>query len=252
MGKPYYARIALLGIAVYLFIEAVILVVTLVYEPSEAWYPFLVGGLALAGGATIYFVHPWGLLVGLMGGLFGILFSMDSIGENLSSPDSFLDFAYRPVFWLAGTILVLTGSIGGLVQHFRGYTGASGPGVVTKAAIGLLGVVAGLSLYSAILTVAGIDHVSRADKEGATMLTASVWRFDREVLAAASGGTTKIVVKNNDLNLHTFTVDSLDIDVKVGPRGERLVLLDSPRAGAYEFRCRITGHERMRGTLRVE
>ena len=69
--KPFYTRIALLGIGMYLFIEAVILVVTLVTEPSEWAYACIVGGIALALGAVIYFVRPWGLIVGVLGGLFG-------------------------------------------------------------------------------------------------------------------------------------------------------------------------------------
>jgi len=252
MRTPYYTRIALLGIGLYLLIEAVILVATVVYTPSELWYPFLVGGLALAGGLAILFVRPWGLVVGLLGGLVGVMFSLDSIGENLSSPDSFLDFAYRPVFWGGGTILVLTGTIGGLVQHFRGRTSARGPAMVTKAAIGLLAVVAALSVYSAALTISGVDHVSAADKQGATILTANALRYDLDTLAASPGGRTKIVVKNDDPARHTFTVDALGIDVELGPRDERLILLDSPPPGTYEFRCRITGHERMKGILRVE
>jgi hypothetical protein len=60
--KPYYTRIALLGIAMYLFIEVVILIVTLIFEPSEWAYACIVGGIAGALGAVIYFVRPWGLL----------------------------------------------------------------------------------------------------------------------------------------------------------------------------------------------
>jgi uncharacterized membrane protein len=79
----------------------------------------IVGGLAGAIGAVISFVRPWGQVVGVLGGLVGILFSMNGLGDNLSSPDSFFDFAYRPVIGLAAIIFVLGGSTAGLVQHFR-------------------------------------------------------------------------------------------------------------------------------------
>lgn len=252
MHKPYYTRVALLGIALYLFIETVILVATLLFLPfSELWYPFLVGGLIVAGGAAIYFWHPWGLVVGLVGGLVGILFSLDSIGENLSSPDSFLDFTYRPVFWAAGTVFVLIGSTAGLVQHVRHRTDLNGPRRASLAAGGLVVAVAIVAAYSAVATVAGIDHVSAADKRGAVILTAHNTKFDLDVVHAPAGGAATIVVRNEDPVVHTFTVDALGIDVKVGPRSEKLIKLAGVPAGMFAFRCRITGHSNMRGTLTV-
>jgi uncharacterized membrane protein YeaQ/YmgE (transglycosylase-associated protein family) len=75
--KPYYTRIALLGIAMYLFIEVVILIVTLIFEPSEWAYACIVGGIAGALAAVIYFVRPWGLIVGVLFGLLGIAFAIE-------------------------------------------------------------------------------------------------------------------------------------------------------------------------------
>ena len=43
MCKPFYTRIALLGVAMYLTIELIILVATLTLLPSsDLWYPLLV------------------------------------------------------------------------------------------------------------------------------------------------------------------------------------------------------------------
>ncbi len=182
--KPYYTRIALLGIAMYLFIEVVILIVTLIFEPSEWAYACIVGGIAAAVGAVIYFVHPWGLIVGVLFGLLGIAFAMDGLGDNLSSPDSFLDFAYRPVVGLAAAIFVLGGSSAGLVQHVRGRTSTSGPTSVTRAVEGVLGFVVILSVFSAVVTVAGVNGVSAADKLGATTITAQVTKYDTDSLTA--------------------------------------------------------------------
>lgn len=249
---PYYTRIALLGIAMYLFIEVVILIVTLIFEPSEWAYACIVGGIVGAVGAVICFVRPWGLIVGVLGGLFGILFAIDGLGDNLSSPDSFLDFAYRPVIGLAAATFVLGGSLAGLVQHVRGRTSTSGPANVTRAVKGVLGLVAILSITSAVLTVAGVHGVSVADKQGATTITAHATKYDTDTLAAGTDGTTTFVFRNDDPIIHTFTIDALDIDVKVGPRSEKLFELKSPKPGTYGFYCRITGHEeQMHGTLTV-
>jgi hypothetical protein len=250
--KPYYTRIALVGIAMYLFIEFVILIVTLIFEPSEWAYACIVGGIAGAIGAVIYFVRPWGLIVGVLFGLVGILFAIDGLGDNLSSPDSFLDFAYRPVIGLAAAIFVLGGSSAGLVQHVRGRTSTSGPANVTRAVTAVLGLVAVLAIFSAILTVAGVNGVSAADRQGATTITAHATKYDTDSLMAPAAGTTKFVFKNDDPIIHTFTIAALNIDVKVGPRSEKLFELTSPNPGTYGFYCRITGHgEQMHGTLTV-
>ncbi len=251
--RSYYTRIALLGIAMYLLIEVVILVVNLILEPSEWAYAVVVGGIAGAIGAVIYFVRPWGLIVGVLGGLVGILFAIDGLGENLSSPDSFFDFAYRPIIGLAAAIFVLGGSIAGLVQHVRRRTSTSGPASVTRAVKGVLGLVAILSIASAVLTVAGVHRVSAAEKVGAITITAHGLKYDTDTLIAAVNGTTKFLFKNDDPIIHTFTIAALDVNVKVGPRSEALFELHSPTSGSYVFYCRISGHEDlMHGTLTVQ
>jgi uncharacterized cupredoxin-like copper-binding protein len=116
----------------------------------------------------------------------------------------------------------------------------------------VLGLVAILSISSAILTVAGVHGVSAADKQGATTITAHVTKYDTDTLMATANGTTKFVFSNDDPIVHTFTIDALNIDVKVGPRSEKLFELQSPKPGTYAFYCRITGHsEVMHGTLTV-
>lgn len=252
MNRPYHTRLVLLGVALYIMIAAVILGVALVLEPSEWEYPLIVAGIVLAFAVPVFFWHPWGLAVGGIGGIVSLMFAADGLSENLSSPDSFMDFAYRLVFCGAATILILWGSVGGLVQHFRSRTGQPAPAVVPKLVFGLLVVVASLSFASVVLTFMNRDTVSAADREGAVTLRARFWKFDTARLAIPREGTTKILVRNRDAVVHTFTVPALGIDVKVGPRGEKLAVFDSPAPGTYEFVCTITGHDSMVGALVVE
>ncbi len=240
MERPYWTRIALLGIGVYLFIELVILVATLVIGPrDQVWYPCLVGGIVLVFGALIYFVRPWGLIPGILGGLVGIPFTLDSLSSNLSSPDSFFDFAYRPFFWPVGTVFVLVGCVMGLVQHFRHRESDGGPRLFNRAAVGLLAALALVAVYSAIWTIAGIDRVSAADKQGAIILTARDWEYSLDTIHASSTGTTRIVVKNTDGIIHTFTIAALGINVKLGPWDEKVVDIVAPQPGSYLFRCTV-------------
>ena len=160
--KPYYTRIALLGVAMWLSTAALNVIANLIFVPEWWLYGVVVGGIFGAIGAAIYFVRPWGLIVGVLGGLVAILFSTDGIGDNLSSPDSFFDFAYRPIIGFAASVLLLGGSVAGLVQHVRGRTSTNGPSNVTLAGKGILGLVVIVSILPAVLTVAGIDPIGRA------------------------------------------------------------------------------------------
>jgi hypothetical protein len=251
MSIPFYTRIALLGLGIYLAFVVGLFAVTLALQPSEWEYPLIVGGIAGGVALTIYLWRPWGLVVGIAVGLIGITFSLDSFSENVGSPDSFFDFAYRPVFALAGTLLLLGGSSAGAVQHFRHRTSTQGPRPVVAAVFGVLAVVVILSVTSAILTFSGVDKISAAEREGATTISAVDFKFDQSSLGVSSEGTARLVLSNRDFIVHTFTIEELDVDTKIGPRGERFVVLKSPPPGTYQFFCRITGHEAMRGTLHV-
>ncbi len=252
MNRPYYTRLALLGLCLYLSFVVLLLALSLALQRSEWVYPCVVGSIALALIAAVYFWQPWGLVVGLVAGLIGIPFSLDGVRDNLSSPNSFIDFAYRPVVALAGTLLLITGCSLGLVQHFRKRTSTEGPRIVSYGVAGLLGIVAVLCLYSVVLTFTDVESVSAADKQGATLVTARDFKFDTANLSAKASGETRFVVRNRDYIVHTFTIDGLGIDSKVGPKGEILVVLDAPEAGRYTFHCSVPGHESMRGTLVVE
>jgi uncharacterized cupredoxin-like copper-binding protein len=116
---------------------------------------------------------------------------------------------------------------------------------------GILGVIAVLGVVSAVMTVANFGGVSAAADEGATIVTAKKTEFDVESIEGRAGQEVRIVVKNKDPFLHTFTIDDLDIDQKVSPGGEELIEFEAP-AGSYEFICRIVGHEEdMKGTLTI-
>jgi plastocyanin len=65
-------------------------------------------------------------------------------------------------------------------------------------------------------------------------------------------GTVTVVVENDDLFWHTFTIEDLDVDVRVPVKGTRRVTFDA-EPGTYEITCAIPGHTAagMEGTLVV-
>jgi len=76
-------------------------------------------------------------------------------------------------------------------------------------------------------------------------------RFSPRTLDARQGRIT-VRMANHDLFWHTFTIDKLDVDVRVPVGGARRVTFTAA-PGTYEFYCAIPGHKRagMHGTFTV-
>lgn len=75
--------------------------------------------------------------------------------------------------------------------------------------------------------------------------------FSTTELTADSGQVT-VVVDNQDVWWHTFTIDALDVDLQVPSSSKRQVTFTAA-PGTYTFYCAIPGHDLlgMRGTLTV-
>jgi plastocyanin len=115
---------------------------------------------------------------------------------------------------------------------------------MSGAGAGLLAVI----VIGGLLAGGGTRPRSRP---GDLVLQADNTAFSRSRLEAHRQNIV-IVLANHDLFWHTFTIDSLDVDLKVPVEGERTVAFSAP-PGRYQFYCRIPGHSSagMRGTLIV-
>ncbi|MCI0816132.1 MAG: cupredoxin domain-containing protein, partial [Chloroflexi bacterium] len=67
-----------------------------------------------------------------------------------------------------------------------------------------------------------------------------------------AGQAVTLIVKNDDLSVHTFTVHELGINEVVIGGSEKLIAIAAADPGNYEIVCEIPGHEAMTGTLVVE
>jgi len=151
----------------------------------------------------------------------------------------------------------LVACLAGFIQYFRGAVASDVSPIVMTVLRGIAAVVfvaAGISLVLTVINAA--DSVSAEDKAGALEVSAKHTEWSVEMLDADAGQPIRILVKNDDPILHTFTIkDSdrgIDIDVKVGPWAEELVEIEALDAGAYGFICRVEGHEEdMTGVLTV-
>jgi uncharacterized cupredoxin-like copper-binding protein len=250
-GRDSYVTSALFGIAIYLVGVAIITVAILTVVPDQVYFALIFGVPAAVAGFVIARFRRWGLLFGLLAAAFGLLAVSEGADIYLTTPQSFFDFGLA-LFSIVGLIIVLAACLAGSIQYFRHNVGEA-PGRLPAALKGVAAILGVLAVISAILTVLQIEDVPAADAQGATILQAKEAKWDIMQIDAEAGGQIRIVVRNTDPILHTFTIDDLDIDERIGPWTERLIVIENPEARIYGYICRIPGHEKdMSGAIVVE
>lgn len=248
--RPYYTRLALRGLALYMVSIVIFTFAAIVGTIGDLGFviPFMLVPGLISGAAIIYW-KPWGLIVATLLGIFGLLFFAAGNSLSFVSPQAFFDFA-GILFMTFGLLIMVIGCIVSLVQHFRSTPRMDDNPTFSKAVTGIAGVISVLAVISLVITIGGIGGVSAADEEGAEIVIAKKTKFDRDTIEVKTDG--KVVFKNKDGFLHTFTVDEINIDSKVGPRGEKLITFKDAKPGTYEYYCKVTGHEEdMSGTLTI-
>lgn len=198
--------------------------------------PFVAVPLLVA--AALWHVGPRAALAGVVTGL-GLLAAAALLAPDaLAHPDSFFDF-FPLASTLVGAALTVAGSAAAM-RH-RGATDRPGAGwSPAERAVALAAVVAMLVLggVSAALTVRGQHTVSALDRFAAEPVAMVGFEFAPAALTVRAGEEARFVVRNEDLALHTFTVDQFDVDVIVKPRREALVRFTPEHPGVYQLYCR--------------
>jgi uncharacterized cupredoxin-like copper-binding protein len=244
-----YVSTALFGIGLYLVAIVLIAVAILIALPSDIYYAFLFGLPAIAVAFVLLAVRRWGLLVSLVGAVIGLLLLTEGADIYLTTPESFFDFTIT-LFGLVGILIALGASLAGTVQHFRQSVNAGASVPVAVKGIGMALVL--LAALSLILTVSQTGDVSATEAEGAIVITADEAKYDVKLVEARPGEDVRILVRNTDPIMHTFTIHDLDIDYRIGPWSEKLIILEGLDARIYGFICRIPGHELdMTGAIQV-
>ena len=190
-------------------------------------------------------------MLGAIAGLVGTgLFYGPFLIISASNVNSVFDFGAAVVATVA-SLMVLVGSVVALVQLLR-YSARTEAKPWEQNVLRAAGaVVVVIVAISAIATLASRDTVAEEERVGATEVLIKTTEFKTTKLDAKAGETLRLVLKNDDLYIHTFTIDDLAIDATVGPRGERALSITPAKAGEYEYTCSIPGHESMSGTLTV-
>jgi plastocyanin len=115
----------------------------------------------------------------------------------------------------------------------------------------VLVIAAGLVFVALMVAGIGNGQRARAAVQPTLVLATEGLRFSPAALSASSGQIT-VHMANHDLFWHTFTIDALNVDLRV-PVGAEQSVTFTARPGNYTFYCAIPGHESigMRGTLTV-
>lgn len=166
-------------------------------------------------------------------------------------------------FWMIGATVSLTSAapstMGAAVPAFLSVasvlglvaSGARARSAAPSAATpsGLVAVALGLVL-TIVVPVLGADAVGA--EPGDIRLTTSDMAFSQTTLTAKAGDVG-VIVHNEDLFWHTFTVNKLNENLNVPTGGTKRLQLTDLAPGTYEFVCAIPGHEGagMKGVLTV-
>ena len=252
-GRPFYTRLAIGGLITVVATMVVIGIVQLGSGDTSnvAFLVINVGVAVIVAGLIWRSGSSWALVLGAIAGLLGLgMVYGPYLATAINSFNSIFDFGAGVVATVA-SIVALVGSVVALVQIRRGRVRVEATAVERNTLRGVAVVVAVMVVVSGVVTLAGRDTVTAAERAGAIELLMRRTEFKTTELDAKAGETLRLVLKNNDLYIHTFTIDELDIDVTIGPRGEKALELTPPTKGTFEYRCTIAGHEPMTGTLDV-
>jgi plastocyanin len=243
MNVPFYARVAIISILILAaaFLAVGLLLAAQGSTASAAFVaPFVVVSLVLAelarrfGRAMLLLLAVWAAL--------NLLFHSPFLVPALGRFESFFDFGIVVPIVASLAVAIVAGRVS-FVQQRKGTSRLESTGVERGA---LIAVVAGAA------NLVGIESVSDSDKAGAIPLQMKGTRFAPSDIRIPAGQSAKLVIKNNDFAAHTFTVETLGIDVDFIPGTEKIVELSAVSAGTYPFVCTIDGHEDMVGFILVQ
>jgi plastocyanin len=187
---------------------------------------------------------------GLLGDVLVTVIAIDVTGwlvpaavDNLRHRDRFVALAV-PMVAATLAIAAIVATAGHAIARRRDRQGDIAPTVV--AALGATTLLAVVVLAGAV----GLG-TERQLPPGAVTLGARNIEYSVSTLSVAAGAVT-IRFANHDLFWHTFSVEGLDIELKVPVGGQRDITFDAA-PGTYTYYCSIPGHRvaGMEGTLVV-
>ena len=241
---PTYARITVLGLLV-------IALGSLLATVPEPFIGPIAMALSLAVGGVVWKVGRWSLLLAAVFALPPLIISAALMVFTIIHPSSFLQFMPLLLVLGIGSLISLTAGTKAFAGYRRGNVALLSAETARRWLRAAVVAVVVLSMASAVLAFAGRSTVAAGAAAGATEIVLQFPDIQPSAVEVGVGQTVRLVVKNDDWALHTFTIAGLDVDYAMRPRSSRLIEFAPTEAGEYRYFCRVLGHDAMKGTLLV-
>lgn len=234
--KARWTRLATLG---FLFAAAspLLLLVAVVAwgleTEGETTFFLIIAGIALV---AAFIVSRFGTWAKIVGAVLGILMALALFWTafGLFVPMSFFEFM-SGLLLIPGALLAVVACIASIVAKRRGRVGTIAEGGERTAIRVALGIVGTLAIVSGALTLVSRTSVDDAEASSAAA-TARMKDFEFVPTSYSVAGGSKILLRNDDPFMHTFTVDELGVDEVVTPGASKLITLPA-RSGTYILYC---------------
>ena len=244
-GLPFYTRVAIAGLLVFVLIYTALNILFMVGGGVEVIGDAVQGAVfyALFMIPTVVVVvlawrKPDLTLVAAIWAILMLLISAPFIPNALGTFNSFFD-AGLMIPSIVSLIMAGVAGIVAFVQHRRGSTRDVSTAGERWVLWATTAIVVGLMVVSGTLHLTSLESVSPDEKAAAISVDMKNSAFTPAQLTVPAGEPAKFVIKNRDLTVHTFTIEELGIDVKVLPGSEKLIELSSPPAGTYVYECTL-------------
>lgn len=200
--------------------------------------------------------------------IFGVVFAVAAVVIRRSTGKA------GPIFHIVASVALLAGSAPFILEALpypdspadfvlTGVVGGFVPIAIILGAVGALRRWSGgarvrlwYGTVSLVVVLAAISFIAAAGVEADTIVESDLplaingFEFLTDSLTG-NAGRLAVFVDNQDAVRHTFTIESLDLEVQLPANTSRRVVLSDVAAGTYEFICSVAGHENMTGTLVV-
>ena len=220
----------------------VIAVVGLAFRDNEA---LAFAGVILVG---LFFLRIRSGLAGVV--MLGVLlldaavFMLPAAASNAAHRGS-VRGVLIPISLAVISLAGVAAAVGSLFRHSKPQKESRAAPIVGQVAVAvlILAIIAGVAAQRSAKLIVALP--------GDLRVTMRNTAFEQTSLRATAG-PVGVAVSNHDLFWHTFTIDSLHVNVDVPTGGLRRVSFTAA-PGTYEFYCRVPGHRAagMKGTLIV-
>ena len=243
-SRPFYTRVAIVGLILFALVSLVFAIIPTGGEASTLGFFIISIVLSVIVAGLVWRFGRWALVVAAAWGFLNLFWG------SLLVLNSFFDFVL-PLLLTVGAILTVVGAIVTFVQRRRGTIRTTATRTERRTFTAIAVVLVALTILSGSLHIAGLTTVAAQDEEGAIVVEMKNSYLAPNRLEIPVGETTRIVVKNNDLSVHTFEIAELGIKYTILPFSELLIELRPTNSGEFVYRSQAPMTGNMKGTLVV-